>query len=108
VAETVGVEQRGAFYEATRALRDMVPNHILSLLSLVAMEPPVGFDAASVRTKKVEVFAAMPTATAKRRAPHRGIRISAPEPVITRTNRRKSPRSVLHYARFSGINPSIR
>jgi glucose-6-phosphate 1-dehydrogenase len=49
-------EQRGAFYEATGALRDMVPNHILSLLSLVAMEPPVGFDAASVRTKKAEVF----------------------------------------------------
>jgi glucose-6-phosphate 1-dehydrogenase len=57
-------EPRGAFYEATGALRDMVPNHILSLLSLVAMEPPVGFDAASVRTKKAEVFAAMPTATA--------------------------------------------
>ena len=66
VAETVGVEQRGAFYEATGALRDMVPNHILSLLSLVAMEPPVGFDTASVRTKKAEVFAAMPTATAAR------------------------------------------
>jgi glucose-6-phosphate 1-dehydrogenase len=64
VAETVGVEQRGAFYEATGALRDMLPNHILSLLSLVAMEPPVGFDAASVRTKKAEVFAAMPDATA--------------------------------------------
>jgi glucose-6-phosphate 1-dehydrogenase len=62
VAETVGVEQRGAFYEATGALRDMVPNHILSLLSMVAMEPPVGFDASSVRDKKAEVFAAMPAA----------------------------------------------
>ena len=60
VAETLGVEQRGEFYEATGALRDMVPNHLLSLLSLVAMEPPVGFDAASIRTKKAEVFAAMP------------------------------------------------
>jgi glucose-6-phosphate 1-dehydrogenase len=59
-AETVGVEQRGAFYEATGALRDMVPNQILSLLSMVAMEPPVGFDASSVRDKKAEVFAAMP------------------------------------------------
>jgi len=60
VAETVGVEQRGEFYEATGALRDMVPNHVFSLLSLLAMEPPAGFDAASIRTKKAEVFAAMP------------------------------------------------
>jgi glucose-6-phosphate 1-dehydrogenase len=59
-AETVGVEQRGEFYEATGALRDMVPNHVLTLLSMVAMEPPVGFDEASVRTKKADVFAAMP------------------------------------------------
>jgi hypothetical protein len=47
VAETVGVEQRGEFYEATGALRDMVPNHVFALLSMVAMEPPTGFDAAS-------------------------------------------------------------
>jgi glucose-6-phosphate 1-dehydrogenase len=60
VAEAVGVEDRGAFYEATGALRDMIPNHALSLLTLVAMEPPVGFDAEAVRSKKVEVFAAMP------------------------------------------------
>ncbi len=59
-AETVGVERRGKFYESTGALRDMVPNHVFSLLSLVAMEPPVGFDDASIRTKKAEVFAAMP------------------------------------------------
>jgi glucose-6-phosphate 1-dehydrogenase len=60
VAETVGVERRGQFYEATGALRDMVPNHVFSLLSLVAMEPPVGFDDASIRIKKADVFAAMP------------------------------------------------
>jgi glucose-6-phosphate 1-dehydrogenase len=60
VAETVGVEQRGKFYEATGALRDMVPNHVFTLISMVAMEPPTGFDAASIRTKKAEVFAAMP------------------------------------------------
>ena len=60
VAETVGVGTRGNFYEATGALRDMVPNHVFSLLSMVAMEPPVGFDAASIRSKKAEVFAAMP------------------------------------------------
>jgi glucose-6-phosphate 1-dehydrogenase len=62
MAETVGVEARGKFYEATGALRDMVPNHALSLLSLVAMEPPVGFDAASIRNRKADVFAAMPAA----------------------------------------------
>jgi glucose-6-phosphate 1-dehydrogenase len=59
-AETVGVEDRGRFYEATGALRDMVPNHILTLLSMVAMEPPTGFDAAAIRSKKTDVLAAMP------------------------------------------------
>ncbi len=59
-AETVGVEARGSFYERTGALRDMVPNHIFSLLSLVAMEPPAGFDAASVLARKADVLAAIP------------------------------------------------
>ena len=65
VAETVGVETRGDFYEQTGALRDMVPNHVLALLSMVAMEPPVGFDEASVRSKKADVFAAMPAVDPK-------------------------------------------
>jgi glucose-6-phosphate 1-dehydrogenase len=60
VAETVGVEGRGKFYEVTGALRDMVPNHVFTLLAMVAMEPPVGFDAQSIRNKKGEVFAAIP------------------------------------------------
>jgi glucose-6-phosphate 1-dehydrogenase len=60
VAETVGVEARGSFYEATGALRDMVPNHVFTLISMVAMEAPTSFDATSIRTKKAEVFAAMP------------------------------------------------
>ncbi len=51
VAETVGVEERGEFYEATGALRDMVPNHVFSLISMVAMEPPTGFDARYPRQK---------------------------------------------------------
>ena len=59
-AETVGVEARGSFYEATGALRDMVPNHLFTLLSMVAMEPPTAFDAAAIRTKKAEVLAAIP------------------------------------------------
>lgn len=58
-AETVGVEHRGKFYEATGALRDMVPNHLFSLLSMVAMEPPIRFDAKSVRDSKAGVFAAI-------------------------------------------------
>ncbi len=61
VAETVGVERRGKFYEVTGALRDMVPNHVFQLLSMVAMEPPVNFNAASIRDKKADVFKAMPT-----------------------------------------------
>jgi glucose-6-phosphate 1-dehydrogenase len=59
-AETVGVEGRGNFYEATGALRDMVPNHLFTLLSMVAMEPPAGFDAAAIRSKKADVLAAIP------------------------------------------------
>ncbi len=62
-AETVGVEARGDFYERTGALRDMVPNHILSLLSLVAMEPPTRFDAASILSRKADVLAAIPAAS---------------------------------------------
>ena len=58
-AETVGVEQRGKFYEVTGALRDMVPNHLFSLLSMVAIEPPVGFDAQSIRDKKAELYRAI-------------------------------------------------
>src|ERR1700691_1898420 len=55
-AETVGVESRAAFYEETGALRDMVANHLLQLLALTAMEPPLAFDADSVREQKVQVF----------------------------------------------------
>ncbi len=59
VAETVGVEERGAFYEATGALRDMVPNHILALVSLTAMEPPNSFDSEAVRDEKTKVLRAI-------------------------------------------------
>jgi glucose-6-phosphate 1-dehydrogenase len=56
VAETVGLEGRGDYYDGTGALRDMVQNHMLQLLALVAMEPPASFDAASVRDEKVKVL----------------------------------------------------
>ena len=59
VAETIGVERRGKFYEKTGALRDMVPNHVFQLLAMTAMEPPISFDAAAVRAKKAEVIEAI-------------------------------------------------
>jgi len=59
VAETVGVEHRGAFYERTGALRDMVPNHLLQLLALVGMEPPTCFAADAVRAEKTKLLDAV-------------------------------------------------
>ena len=59
VDEQLGVGHRGSFYDQTGALRDMVPNHLFQLLSLVAMEPPIRFDAHSVRAEKAEVLAAI-------------------------------------------------
>jgi glucose-6-phosphate 1-dehydrogenase len=61
VDEKIGVGHRGSFYDATGALRDMVPNHLFQLLSLVAMEPPAKFDAHSVRSEKADVLAAIQT-----------------------------------------------
>ncbi|KAB0678492.1 glucose-6-phosphate dehydrogenase [Aureimonas leprariae] len=58
-AETIGVEGRGAFYEPTGALRDMVPNHLFQLLCMTAMEPPVSFDAEAVRDEKAKLIAAI-------------------------------------------------
>jgi glucose-6-phosphate 1-dehydrogenase len=59
VAETVGVEDRGAYYEESGALRDMIQNHMLQLLCLVAMEPPITFDADPVRDEKNKVMRAI-------------------------------------------------
>jgi glucose-6-phosphate 1-dehydrogenase len=59
VAETVGLEGRGDYYESAGALRDMVQNHMLQLLALVAMEPPSDFDATAVRDEKVKVLRAL-------------------------------------------------
>jgi glucose-6-phosphate 1-dehydrogenase len=58
-AETVGVETRGRFYDATGALRDMVPNHLFQLLAMIGMEPPVSFNADDVRCKKTDLFSAV-------------------------------------------------
>jgi glucose-6-phosphate 1-dehydrogenase len=63
VDEKLGVGHRGSFYDATGALRDMVPNHLFQLLSLVAMEPPARFDAHAVRSEKGEVLSSIQTQT---------------------------------------------
>ena len=56
VKEKVGVEERGGYYDNSGALRDMVQNHLLQILALVAMEPPKGFDTDSIRDEKVKVI----------------------------------------------------
>lgn len=58
-SETVGAESRGAYYERSGALRDMVQNHILQLVCMIAMEAPVSFDANEIRNKKVDVLNAI-------------------------------------------------
>src|SRR3954469_19443110 len=65
VAETVGLEGRGDYYEGAGALRDMVQNHMLQLLALVAMEPPGDFNATAVRDEKVKVLRALRPITAQ-------------------------------------------
>ncbi|HKC10453.1 MAG TPA: glucose-6-phosphate dehydrogenase [Vicinamibacteria bacterium] len=73
VAESIGVEGRGGYYDTAGCLRDMVPNHLLQLLSLVAMEPPTSFEAEAVREEKAKVL--------------RAIQPLAPEDVLTRAVR---------------------
>ncbi len=73
VAETVGVEQRGNYFEEAGALRDMVPNHIFQLISLTAMEPPISFEANAVRDEQAKILRAVQPLT--------------PEEVLTRTVR---------------------
>ena len=72
VAESLGIENRGAFYEETGAARDVVQNHLLQLLSLVAMEPPATFHADALRDEKVKVLRAITTEPAEARDVVRG------------------------------------
>ena len=73
VAETLGVERRGGYYDRAGCLRDMIPNHILQLLSLTTMEPPISFEADAVRDEQSKVLHA--------------ITPIAPEDVLTRAVR---------------------
>jgi glucose-6-phosphate 1-dehydrogenase len=59
VAETVGVEKRGGYYDHSGALRDMVPNHIMQLISLTTMEPPISFHADAVRDEQAKILHAI-------------------------------------------------
>jgi glucose-6-phosphate 1-dehydrogenase len=59
VAETLGVEHRGEYYDHAGALRDMIQNHLMQILSLIAMEPPVAFNADEIRARKVDVLRAI-------------------------------------------------
>jgi glucose-6-phosphate 1-dehydrogenase len=58
-AETVGVEHRAAYYEGSGAMRDMVQNHLMQVMTLVAMEPPIAFTADSVRDRKMDALLAI-------------------------------------------------
>src|SRR5205814_6836692 len=69
MAESIGVEERGSFYEETGALRDVIQNHLLQLLTLVAMEPPATFEAEALRDEKVKVLRAI-----TQRTPHEVMR----------------------------------
>ncbi len=64
-AESVGVEKRGGYYDGSGALRDMVQNHLLQLVSLVAMEPPVRVDADGIRNEKLKLFQSLRPMTAE-------------------------------------------
>ena len=59
VSETVGVEGRGSYFDHAGTLRDMVPNHIMQLISLTAMEPPISFDANAVRDEQAKILHAI-------------------------------------------------
>jgi glucose-6-phosphate 1-dehydrogenase len=59
VAENLGVENRGSFYESSGVVRDIVQNHILQIIGLVAMEPPIGFSPDFIRDEKVKIFRAI-------------------------------------------------
>lgn len=73
VAEPLGVENRASYYEGTGALRDMIPNHLLAVLAIIAMEPPISFDADEIRDEQAKVL--------------RAIQPLTPEEVLTHTVR---------------------
>ena len=97
-AESLGVEQRAAFYETTGALRDMIQSHVLQLVSFVAIEPPSNFDATFAAQRKVESVA----------GPHGPSRGDGREQCCSRPVRCRKGRMVKHVAGYrqeSGVKP---
>ena len=74
VSEKLGVGERGGYYEEAGALRDMVQNHMLQVLSLIAMEPPVSLEAESIRDEKVKLLKSIRPLTPGRCRPTGGAR----------------------------------
>jgi glucose-6-phosphate 1-dehydrogenase len=100
VAETLGVEDRGAYYEEAGALRDIVQNHMLQVLSLVGMEPPASFEAEAIRDEKVKVL--------------KSVRLIAPDDVDANVIRAQytagyvSGQRVSGYREEQGVGPDSR
>ena len=82
-AETLGVENRAGYYEHAGALRDMVQNHLLQLLCLVAMEPPTDLSADSIRDEKVKVVRSLRHWSRDEIAVERGARLNTPRALLT-------------------------
>lgn len=97
VSESIGVEDRGGYYDKSGALRDMVQNHLMQLVALTAMEPPVAFDAKAVRDQKVNLL--------------RSIRPLSPEEVPSYTVRAQygpgqiNGHAIPDYLEEKGVNP---
>ena len=94
VAEDIGVEQRGGYYDAAGALRDMVPNHIFQLISLTAMEPPISFEADAVRDEQAKIL--------------RAIQPMTPEEVLTRTVRGQYAEGIIKGKRVVGYRSEVK
>ena len=100
VAETVGVEQRGGYYDHSGALRDMVQNHMLQLLCLVAMEPPVSLEADRVRDEKLKVLRAL-----RPFEPHEALTPDGARPVHPGRDRRPAGARLHRRPQRSGEQP---
>src|SRR6187549_3586428 len=94
VAETLGVELRGKYYDTAGALRDMVPNHIFQLVTLTAMEPPISFEADAVRDEQAKIL--------------RAIQPMTEEEVLRRTVRGQYGEGMVKGKRASGYRSEVK
>jgi glucose-6-phosphate 1-dehydrogenase len=105
MAEDFGVEDRGKFYDQVGALRDVVQNHLLQVLAVIAMEPPVGPSADDLNDKKAEVFRAMPALDPERciRGQYRGYTEVAGVAKDSRTETYVALRTEIDNWRWTGV-----